>query len=77
MKATKLALACLVMLSFTLEAEAGKKKKQSSNGAPTAEQKRAAWERGMVGCRKKYGARLDHVSVEKFYGKWEIVCYAY
>jgi hypothetical protein len=56
-------------------------KKRPSNGgsnvAPTEAQRHAAWERGMKDCRKKYGASLESVSVEKFYGKWSIVCNYY
>ncbi len=56
---------------------AKKRPAQSSNFTPTAEQRRKAWEQGLKDCRAKYGSNLQEVSVEKYYGKWNVVCYHY
>jgi hypothetical protein len=53
------------------------KKKPSSNGAPSAELRKRAFEQGLKDCRKKWGASLHEVHVEKYYGRWGVVCYHY
>jgi hypothetical protein len=73
-------LVATAILSLTLvpvEALAKKRPSGGSNAAPTEAQRHAAWLRGMKDCRAKYGAQLESVSVEKFYGKWSIVCNYY
>lgn len=64
---------CLAVPSL---AEAAKKK-PGSNATPSAEQRKRAYENGLKSCRKKFGAQLHFVRVEKFYGKWGVVCYHY
>ena len=68
--------AALTLSGFAGEAIAAKKK-SSSNGAPTAEQRKILFKQGLASCRKKYGARLHEVRIEKYYGRWSIVCYHY
>ena len=78
MKSLKVLLAVTMVAAVMVPGIAeAKKKPASSNGAPTAEQRKRAWEEGMKYCRKKYGADLAQVRVEKFYGKWSTVCYHY
>ncbi len=60
---------------FAVEAEAAKKK--GSTGAPTAEQRKVMYANGLKNCRKKFGAQLHQVVIEKFYGRWAAVCYHY
>jgi hypothetical protein len=69
------AAATAVMLSgFAGEAFAAK---NASNGKPTAEQRKQLYQAGLKSCRKRFGAQLHEVRVEKFYGKWAAVCYHY
>ena len=75
MNILKLACAAALVCSFTLPAEAAKKK--NNNYTPTAQQRKQAYENGLKSCRKKFGAQLHFVRVEKYYGKWSAVCYHY
>ncbi len=77
MKLLKILLATALIAGTVAPDLAFAKKNPSSNGAPTAEQKRKAYENGIKTCRKQWGARLHEVHVEKFYGKWSVVCYHY
>ncbi|MFO1033673.1 MAG: hypothetical protein U1E15_06230 [Hyphomicrobiales bacterium] len=71
MKKLIIALAAISILAPVPVIAAGKDK------APTAAQRKAAYKRGLEGCRKKYGSSLHSVRVEKYYGKWAVVCYHY
>ena len=51
--------------------------KKKSNSAPTAAQRKQLYAEGLKWCRKKYGAQLHYVRVEKYYGRWAAVCYHY
>lgn len=76
MKVMSIVLAgALALSSLAVPAEAAKKK--PSNATPSAEQRKRAYEEGMKFCRKKYGAQLHFVRVEKYYGRWGAVCYHY
>jgi hypothetical protein len=79
MKLSSLVLASAIVsiMFIPIEAIAKKRPGGGSNSPPTEAQRHAAWERGMKDCRKKYGASLESVTVEKFYGKWSVVCNYY
>jgi hypothetical protein len=79
MKVLKLLLAASLIAATVAPGVALAKKKPSSNGggAPTEEQRKRAYAQGLKDCRKEWGARLHEVHVEKFYGRWGVVCYHY
>jgi hypothetical protein len=79
MKSLKILLAVSLIAATMAPGVALAKKKSGSGGSftPTAEQKKRAFEQGLKDCRKKYGAQLHEVHVEKYYGKWNVVCYHY
>jgi hypothetical protein len=79
MKLSRLILAGAVVSLMLVPVDAIAKKKPGggSNAAPTEAQRHAAWVTGMKNCRAKYGASLESVTVEKFYGKWSVVCNYY
>lgn len=65
----------MMCLGFAAQVYAAKKK--ASDGAPTEVQRKKAYESGLIECRKKFGAQLHFVRVQKYYGKWSVVCYHY
>jgi hypothetical protein len=73
---TLVAFAVAITMAGTAS-EALAARKSTSNGAPTSEQRKKMFEAGLKSCRKKYGALLHDVKVEKFYGRWTPVCYVY
>ena len=78
MKSLKTLLAVAMVAAVVAPGVAEAKKKPSTGGgAPTAEQRKRIYDQGLINCRKKYGAALHFVRVEKFYGKWSVVCYVY
>jgi hypothetical protein len=62
-------------LCFGLLSAADAAKKKSTDGAPTAEQRKRMYKEGLEWCRKLHGSRIHYVRVEKHYGKWSFVCY--
>jgi hypothetical protein len=77
MKILNVLLAATLIAATVAPGVAEAKKKSGSGGAPSTEQRKRAYEQGLKDCRKKYGAQLHEVHVEKFYGKWSVVCYHY
>ena len=78
MKTLKILLAASVIAATVAPGVAFAKKKSNSGGsAPTEEQRKRAHAQGLKDCRKQWGDRLHEVRVEKFYGRWSVVCYHY
>lgn len=78
MKVLKVLLAATLIAATVAPGVAIAKKKSSGGGnAPTEEQRKRAFAQGLIDCRKAYGDHLHEVHVEKFYGKWSVVCYHY
>jgi hypothetical protein len=77
MRVVTLLLTAVICLDLSGIAEAAKKKKPSGNSAPTAEQRKKMYKEGLEWCRKKVGAQIHYVRIEKKYGKWSFVCYHY
>jgi hypothetical protein len=77
MKSRTLAALAAAIMMAGIAGDALAAKKSTANNAPSAEQRKKMYEAGLKSCRKKYGSQLHEVHVEKFYGKWSIVCYHY
>jgi hypothetical protein len=75
MRIVTLLLTTLICLGLSGTVEAAKKK--SSGNAPTADQRKKMYKEGLEWCRKKVGAQIHYVRIEKKYGKWSFVCYHY
>ncbi len=64
-----------LVAGFASEVEAKRKHGGGPAGPPSEQTRQKAWENGMKNCRAKYGSLLKEVHVEKYYGKWSVVCY--
>jgi hypothetical protein len=77
MKSFKVLLAVIMIAGIVAPGIAEAKKKSGGGGAPSEELRKRAYAQGLKDCRKQWGDRLHEVHVEKFYGRWSVVCYHY
>jgi hypothetical protein len=77
MKSFKLLLAVSMIAAVVAPGIADAKKRTGGGSAPSEEQRKRAYAQGLKDCRKQWGSQLHEVHVEKYYGKWSVVCYHY
>jgi hypothetical protein len=77
MKSLKILLAVSLIAATVAPGVALAKKKSNGGGTPSEVQRKRAYAQGLKDCRKQWGSQLHEVHVEKYYGKWSVVCYHY